>query len=99
MKQHYETQVSVAGSGDTKAKAFADALSQVQQQVLRSSQQILLRIEPQDVRIVRAHEAVRTERFLFFFLPRVKRLYRVELAITVSVTAIDTEQVTFTASA
>ncbi|QDY43128.1 DUF4312 family protein [Candidatus Pantoea soli] len=98
MKQQYQTQVTVQGSGDSKAKAFADALSKVQQQVLRTSQKILLRIEPLDVRVLRAQERVRTEKFLFFFLARERRHYSVELDITVSVTVIDTEEVAFTAA-
>ena len=98
MKQQYATQVTVQGKGDSKAKAFADALSKVQQQVLRTSQKILLRIEPLDVRVLRAQESVRKEKFLFFFLARERRNYSVELEITVSVTVIDTENVTFTAT-
>ncbi|MDF7648175.1 MULTISPECIES: DUF4312 family protein [Pantoea] len=98
MKQQYDTQVTVQGKGDSKAKAFADALSKVQQQVLRTSQKILLRIEPIDVRVLRAQESVRTEKFLFFFLARERRNYSVELEITVSVTVIDTDKVEFTAT-
>ncbi|PPS64825.1 hypothetical protein CRX72_05080 [Pantoea sp. BRM17] len=58
------------GKGDTKAKAFADALSGVQQQVLRNSQKLLLRIEPLDVRVLHARVRTRREKFLFFFLAR-----------------------------
>ena len=96
MKEQYVTQVAVEGKGDSKAKAFADALSRVQNQVLRATQKILLRIEPQDVRVLRAQESVKSEKFLFFFLARQRRTYSVELEITVSVTVFDTEQVTFT---
>ncbi|WP_130832005.1 DUF4312 family protein [[Erwinia] mediterraneensis] len=98
MKEQYITQVKVQGKGDSKAKAFADALSRVQSQVLQSTQKILLRIEPQDVRVLRAQESVRTEKFLFFFLARQRRNYSVELEITVNVTVIDCEKVTFTAA-
>lgn len=98
MKEHYTTTVTVSGKGESKSRAFADALNQVQQAVLRSTQKILLRIEPQDVRVISAHEAVKKEAFLFFFLAREKRSYRVELEITVNVTVIDTEKVTFTAA-
>lgn len=96
MKQQYVTQVTVEGKGDSKAKAFADALSRVQNQVLRATQKILLRIEPEDVRVLNARESVKNEKFLFFFLARQRRSYSVELEITVSVTVFDTEQVTFT---
>ncbi|MGC1043957.1 DUF4312 family protein [Pantoea agglomerans] len=98
MKEQYVTQVTVGGKGDTKAKAFADALSRVQNQVLHTTQKILLRIEPQDVRVLRAQESVKTEKFLFFFLARQRRSFSVTLEITVSVTVFDTEQVAFTAA-
>lgn len=96
MKQQYTTTVQVSGKGDTQSRAFADALSRVQHQVLQSTQKVLLRIEPLDVKVLRAQQSVRKEKFLFFFLPRERRHYRVELEITVSVTVIDTEQVEFT---
>ncbi|MDU6409582.1 MAG: DUF4312 family protein [Yersiniaceae bacterium] len=95
MKQHYTTTVQVQGKGETKAAAFSAALSQVQQAVMRSTENILLRIEPQDLRVIKAEEKITREKFLFFFLPREKRHYQVLLEITVNVTAINTGQVTF----
>ncbi|ECB3187900.1 DUF4312 family protein [Salmonella enterica subsp. enterica serovar Montevideo] len=72
MKEQFTTTVRVKGKGDAKARAFADALNHVQSAVMRESPYILLRIEPQDVRIVQAHESVRKEAFLFFDAPRDK---------------------------
>jgi len=95
MKEQFTTTVTVSGKGDTKGKAFADALSRVQSTVLRSTNKILLRIEPQDVQVIRAQESVRKEKFLFFFLARERRTYSVELEITVNVTVIDTDKVQF----
>ncbi|MGG7668769.1 DUF4312 family protein [Yersinia sp. J1] len=95
MKEQYTTQVQVKGKGDTKAKAFASALGHVQNTVLKSTQNILLRIEPQDVKVLSAEESVKKEKFLFFFLPREKRTYTVALDITVSVTIINTDKVVF----
>lgn len=95
MKEQFTTTVTVSGKGDAKGKAFADALSRVQSTVLRSTHKILLRIEPQDVRVIRARESVRKEKFLFFFLARERRSYSVELEITVNVTVIDTDKVQF----
>ncbi|WNN43848.1 MULTISPECIES: DUF4312 family protein [Winslowiella] len=95
MKEQFTTTVTVSGKGDAKGKAFADALSRVQSTVLRSTDKILLRIEPQDVRVIRARESVRKEKFLFFFLARERRSYSVELEITVNVTVIDTDKVQF----
>lgn len=64
---------------------------------MRESPYILLRIEPQDVRIVQAHESVRKEAFLFSFLRRERRTYSVELDVTVNVTAINLDRVDFVA--
>ena len=51
MKQQLTTTVRVEGKGENKAAAFSSALSQVQRTVLKSSaNNVLLRIEPQDVR-------------------------------------------------
>ena len=75
MKEQFTTTVRVKGKGDAKARAFADALNQVQAAVMKASPHILLRIEPQDVQVVQAQEAVRKEAFLFFFLRRERRTY------------------------
>jgi uncharacterized protein (TIGR03578 family) len=95
MKEQYTTQVQVKGKGDTKGKAFANALGNVQNTVLKSTQNILLRIEPQDIKVLRAELSVKKEKFLFFFLARERKTYSVELDITVNVTMIDTDKVAF----
>lgn len=95
MKEHFTTTVNVSGKGDSKERAFADALSRVQNTVLKATNKVLLRIEPQDVVVVQARESVRKEKFLFFFLARERRNYSVELDITVNVTVIDTDKVNF----
>ncbi|CNG98311.1 putative cytoplasmic protein [Yersinia thracica] len=95
MKEQYTTQVQVKGKGDTKGKAFANALGNVQNTVLKSTQNILLRIEPQDVKVLKAELSVKNEKFLFFFLSRERKTYSVELDITVSVTIINTDKVVF----
>ncbi|CAI1593002.1 Uncharacterised protein [Serratia quinivorans] len=95
MKEHYTTSVKVEGKGDSKAKAFASALANVQGAVLKSTSNILLRIEPQDVSVLKAEEKITKEKFLFFFLPRERKNYSVTLEITVNVTIINTEKVVF----
>lgn len=95
MKEQYTTSVTVAGKGESKAKAFASALANVQAVVLKSTSNILLRIEPQYVKILTAEEKTTKERFLFFFLPRERKSYLVSLEITVNVTIINTEKVVF----
>ena len=61
MKQQLTTTVRVEGKGENKAAAFSSALSQVQRTVLKSTQNILLRIEPQDVKVITAEETVKRE--------------------------------------
>ena len=95
MKEQYTTQVQVKGKGDSKEKAFANALGNVQNTVLKSTQNILLRIEPQDVTVLNAELSVKNEKFLFFFLPRERKTYSVELDINVNVTIINTDKVVF----
>ncbi|QWL67493.1 DUF4312 family protein [Aeromonas jandaei] len=96
MKENFTTRVTVSGKGTTRQQAFASALSQVQPTLLKDNQQVLLRIEPVDVQVLKAEESVRVEKFLFFFLPRQRREYRVQLEITVQVTSLDVARVTFT---
>ncbi|MDR5014777.1 DUF4312 family protein [Aeromonas veronii] len=96
MKENFTTQVIVNGKGMTRQQAFASALSQVQPSLLKDNQQVLLRIEPVDVQVLKAEESVRVEKFLFFFLPRQRREYRVQLEIKVQVTSLDVAKVTFT---
>ncbi|HDO1320292.1 TPA: DUF4312 family protein [Aeromonas veronii] len=96
MKENFTTKVTVSGKGTTRQQAFASALSQVQPTLLKDNQQVLLRIEPVDVQVLKAEESVRVEKFMFFFLPRQRREYRVQLEITVQVTSLDVARVTFT---
>ncbi|MGE9551194.1 DUF4312 family protein [Erwinia amylovora] len=95
MKEQFTTTVTVSGKGDSKARAFADALSRVQNTLLKSTSKVLLRIEPQEVKVVQARESVRKEKFLFFFLARERRSYSIELEITVNVSVIDVDKVDF----
>ncbi len=95
MLQRFETSVSVKGRGQTREAAFADALSGVQRAVMAEGHKVLVRIEPQDIKVVEALELRTTEKFMFFFLPRVRTRYALTLDVTVSVTAIDTSTVTF----
>jgi uncharacterized protein (TIGR03578 family) len=95
MKENFTTQVIVNGKGATRQQAFAAALSQVQPSLLKDNPLVMLRIEPLEVQVLKAEESVRVEKFLFFFLPRQRCEYRVELEIKVQVTSLDVAKVTF----
>ena len=96
MKEDFTTQIIVNGKGATRQQAFAAALSQVQHTLLKDNPRVMLRIEPVEVQVLKAEESVRVEKFLFFFLPRQRREYRVQLEIKVQVTSLDAATVAFT---
>lgn len=96
MKNNQQMTVQVRGSGNSKQRAFAAALAQVQREVLKNSSNIILRIQPMDLEIVSATESVSTERFLFLFLPRKKEVYDVILNVTIDVAFVDIKNVNFT---
>lgn len=87
--------VTVEGKGDSKQHAFASALGEIQKKMMQESE-VILRIEPLEVEVVKAIEKTYKERFLFFFFPRIRTSYHVELAVTVSVTTLKVDEVTFT---
>lgn len=88
--------VRVHGKGDNKKAAFASALGNVQKQVLKNSEDVLLRIEPVAIDITSAKEKKETERFMFLFFPREKITYEVTLDVTVKISDISLEEVMFT---
>lgn len=96
MKKQSLITVQVKGKGDSKSKAFADALACVQRAVMNKTGDILLRIEPQDIVVIQAEEICIHEKFLFFFMPKEKKLYSLTLDVTVQITSIDTEKIQFT---
>ncbi|MGL4545707.1 MAG: DUF4312 family protein [Plesiomonas sp.] len=96
MKEQFTSTVTVSGKGNTKQSAFAAALSQVQNKMLKESSQVLLRIEPVDVTIINATHRTITDKFLFFFLSRRKDEFSVTLDVKVNVSTVDPEKITFT---
>ena len=96
MKEDFTTQVMVNGKGATRQQAFAAALSQVQHNLLKDNPLVMLRIEPVGVQVLKAEESVRVEKFLFFFLPRQRREFMVQLEIRVKVSSLDVDKVDFT---
>ena len=87
--------VTVEGEGDSKQHAFASALGQIQKKMMQESE-VILRIEPIEVEVIKAIEKTYKERFLFFFFPRKRTSYHVELEVTVSVTMLQVSEVEFT---
>lgn len=95
MKKNQQMTVRVKGTGNSQQKAFAAALAQVQREILKNSNSIILRIEPLDVQVVTAYADISTEKFLFFFLPRKKELYEITIDVVVDVTFVDMADIEF----
>lgn len=95
MKKQSITTIQVSGQGDNKQQAFANALAQVQGTILKNTQDIILRIEPVDVTVVEAFRHEHIEKFLFFFLPRKREIYKVVLDISVDITLIKVDLIEF----
>lgn len=87
--------IRVEGVAEEKNKAFANALSQVQNHIIKDSKDVTLRIEPISVDVVKAQQETYTERFLFVFFPRVRRNFRVTLDVTVDITMIEMDLIQF----
>lgn len=90
-----QQKVIVTGKGDSKQHAFAAALAEIQNKLMKQAE-VLLRVEPLKVDVLKAVESNYTERFLFFFFPRQRISYEVELSVTVAVTEVDLAEVPFT---
>ena len=69
--------VTVEGKGDSKQHAFASALGEIQKKMMQESE-VILRIEPVEVEVVKAVQQSYKERFLFFFFPRIRTHYYAE---------------------
>ena len=98
MKECQQMTVRVQGSAHSAQRAFANALTGVQQEILKQNSNIILRIEPVDVEIISTTKKTITEKFLFFFFPRQKSTFNVELDVIVDVTFVDLSQIEFTSN-
>lgn len=95
LKKEKQQTVFVSGKGESKTHAFASALSNIQRELMKNKELVLLQATPVDVELVKAELNSKKERFLFFFLPRENNTYYVELNVQVKLTYIDYEDVLF----
>ncbi|PZL74811.1 hypothetical protein CI088_06775 [Enterococcus plantarum] len=87
--------IQVEGTGKEKNLAFANALNQIHNRVLKEREDVIVRIEPLDIQIITAEQETYTERFFFFFFPRARADYRVMLDVEVEITLIEMDTITF----
>ncbi|MBM7689441.1 hypothetical protein BCR24_10355 [Enterococcus ureilyticus] len=87
--------IQVEGTGKEQNLAFANALNQIHNRVLKEKDDVIVRIEPVAIQIIKAEQETYTERFFFFFLPRKRADYRVLLNVEVEITLIEMETISF----
>ncbi|MEY8458379.1 DUF4312 family protein [Lactococcus ileimucosae] len=91
-----QRRVVVEGKGNSKKAAFASALNKIQGEIIKNNEDVLLRIEPNDIRVLKAQKREWTEKFFFFFMPRQKEEYQVTLEVLVDLQIIEMATVNFT---
>ncbi|MFS0780408.1 DUF4312 family protein [Bacillus sp. 1P06AnD] len=91
------TVITVSAAGHTKEQAFSAALGQIQRNVLKEQDDMVIRIEPLDVRVVEAIEETYTERFLLLLFPRKRSKYKVTLEVKVELVLLEVNKVAFEA--
>lgn len=96
MQENLKETVRITGKGKTKQHAVNAALGQVQKQVMtRYPKAMILRIEPREVKVLKAKEKRYKETFLFFLFPRIRHEFEVELDITLELAVMHIEKVQF----
>ena len=88
--------VRVTGRGETKQKAFANALSGIQKQIVADETTVTLQITPLKVIPVALKVEAYKERFLFIFFPRVRTTVTVTIDVEVAVNTVELANVPFT---
>jgi uncharacterized protein (TIGR03578 family) len=89
----FQKTITCTGLASSKKAAFSAALSQVQAKMIQECPQVLLKIEPVDIQVQSLVKHSKTEKFLFFFLPRQIESYQVVLNITVKVLAFEIDNI------
>lgn len=87
--------IRVTGAGETRQRAFANALSQIQEKVVSNDKFVTLQIIPEKIMPISFKKESYKERFLFLFFPRVREKFVVTFDIEILVNAINLEKVTF----
>lgn len=88
MLSHREETLLLEGQGETEREALQHILGQVKTRLEVQGGEILLRIEPRDMKIVDASIRIYTEKFMGILFPRERKLYTIRAQVTVSVCSV-----------
>lgn len=95
MEKIIQHTVKVEGTGKSKEHAINIALGKIQKKVMDEFKGMIIRIEPLGINIIDAIEQTYTERFLLFFFPRKRYVYKVVMNVEVNITLLKVEDIEF----
>ncbi|GIN62605.1 hypothetical protein J27TS8_25980 [Robertmurraya siralis] len=95
MEKIVQFKVSVEGKGKSKELAINTALGKIQRKVMDEFKAMIIRIEPVSIDVIEAIEHTYTERFLLFFFPRKRSVYKVVIDVDVKITLLKVEDIDF----
>lgn len=87
--------VRIKGKGESKEHAVVNALGKIKQMITSQLNGLIIRIEPLKAEVIEAVEEVYIEKFFFFFFPRKRSIFKVEMDILVRLFILDIKKVEF----
>ncbi|MBA4531990.1 DUF4312 family protein [Brevibacillus sp. 7WMA2] len=96
MYKELDYTLTLSGSGDSKEAAFQFVFSQIKSKMAREIPDLILRIEPMDVEVLKATQFSYKERFLGILFPRTRTKYTIEVRILVRLRVIELSKIPFT---
>ncbi|NKQ18842.1 DUF4312 family protein [Brevibacillus laterosporus] len=96
MYKELDYTLTLSGSGDSKEAAFQQVFGQIKNQMAREIPDLILRIEPMDVKVLKANQITYKERFLGILFPRTRTKYSIEVRILVRLRVIELSKIEFT---
>lgn len=95
MYQNVELKITLLGTGKTKEQAFSDAMLNIQKEVNKKVEGVIIRIEPLKVEILEGICETYTEKFFFFFLKRDVSNFKVKIEVDVRVFIVEINKFEF----
>ena len=83
--QAEDRNILVKGKAKNKKEAFANAINQVARNLGAKEDDLIFKIEPKSFEVEELKEIDEKEHFLFFFFPRIRKSYEVQLRVLVHV--------------
>lgn len=84
-------QFELIGKGKSIEEAYNNIFTMVRSKVYDAVPGVILHMEPKEVYLLSKEEEVITEKFLFLFLPREKRNWKIKVELLVEIKYINTK--------